>query len=122
FRAVDALPPDTGLTIRVGPGTPSAEGPTTTDAAETFTARTFGELEIVDTDCDWGEGCTPGTSFSIQFSNALDPAEFSADLVTIEPAIAQLGIDVAGSFVQISGATEGRTTYAVTFDGALQDV
>ena len=122
FRAVAELPPDTALTIRVGPGTPSAEGPNGTDAAETFTARTFGELEIVRTTCDWGEGCSPGTPFAIEFSNALEPTEFSADLVAIEPAISQLGINVHGSMVEITGATEGRTTYAVTFAGGLQDV
>jgi alpha-2-macroglobulin len=122
FRPVASLPPDTDLTVRVGPGTPSAEGPTTTDTAVTFDRRTFGQLEIVRTDCDWGDGCTPGTPFSIQFSNALDPTAFSADLVTIEPAIARLGINVFGSSVEITGATEGRTTYEVTFDGSLRDV
>lgn len=122
FRASDPLPPDTDLGIRIGPGTPSAEGPNTTPSAATFTARTFGELEIVRTTCDWGDGCTPGTPFSIEFSNALAPTEFSADLVTIEPEIEQLGINVYGSVVEISGVTEGRTTYEVTFDGALQDV
>ena len=122
FRPSDALPPDTDLTIRIGPGTPSAEGPKTTETAETFTGRTFGELEIVRTTCDWGDGCTPGTPFSIEFSNALDPAEFSADLITIDPAIEQLGINVYGSNVEITGVTEGGTTYEVTFDGRLQDV
>jgi alpha-2-macroglobulin len=122
FRANEPLPPDTDLSISIGPGTPSAEGPKATDTAETFTGRTFGQLEIVRTTCDWGDGCTPGTPFSIEFSNPLEPTEFSADLVTIEPAIAQLGINVYGSVVEITGATEGRTTYEVTFGGALQDV
>ena len=122
FRASDALPPDTSLTIRIGPDTPSAEGPNTSSTAETFTARTFGELEIVRTTCDWGDGCAPGTPFTIEFSNPLEPTEFSAELVDVEPAIAQLGINVYGSVVEITGATEGRTTYAVTFDGRLQDV
>ncbi|MFP5487330.1 MAG: alpha-2-macroglobulin family protein, partial [Acidimicrobiia bacterium] len=67
-------------------------------------------------------GCTPGTPFSIEFSNPLAPTEFSADLVTIEPAIPQLGISVSGSRVEVSGATEGRTTYELTFDGALEDI
>ncbi|HSJ92227.1 MAG TPA: alpha-2-macroglobulin family protein, partial [Ilumatobacter sp.] len=122
FRPTDALPPDTDLVIRIGPGTPSAEGPNAADTSETFTARTFGNLEIVRTTCDWGDGCTPGTPFTIEFSNALEPTEFSADLVAIEPAIEQLGINVYGSFVEITGATEGRTTYEVTFSGRLQDV
>lgn len=122
FRPVDPLPPDTDLVVTIGPGTPSAEGPNTTDTAATFTGRTFGELEVVRTACDSGEGCAPGTPFSIEFSNALDPVQFSADLVAIEPAIGQLRISVYGSSVEISGATEGRTTYAVTFDASLQDV
>lgn len=122
FRPAEPLPADTDLVVRIGPGTPSAEGPNTTAAAETFTGRTFGELDIVRTSCDWGDGCSPGTPFTIEFSNALDPVEFSADLITIEPAIEQLRISVFGSFVEIGGATAGRTTYSVTFDGSLRDV
>lgn len=122
FRAAQVLPPDTRLTVRIGPGTPSAEGPVTTDEVTTYRARTYGALEIVRTSCGYGDGCTPGTPFSIEFSNPLDPARFSADLVTVEPAIPMLGINVYGSHVEISGATEGRTAYTVTFDGALGDV
>ncbi len=122
FRPVAPLPPDTAFTIAFGPGTPSAEGPRTTTLASTYGGRTFGSLEITETSCNYGGTCEPGAPFTIQFSNALDPELFSADLISIEPEIAGLQVNVFGSTIELFGATVGRTTYEVTLDGALQDV
>lgn len=122
FTPAVELGPDTSFTIRLGPGTPSAEGPLTSTAAELFTGRTFGSLRVVDTRCDWGDGCSPGTPFVIEFNNALDPQAFEAEFVTIEPAVGDLAIDVYGSTIELRGDTAGQTTYTVTLDGALRDV
>jgi uncharacterized protein YfaS (alpha-2-macroglobulin family) len=122
FRPSAALPADTAFTVRIGPGTPSAEGPLTTETASTFTGRTFGGFDIEQTTCDWGDGCVPGTPFVVEFTNAIDPDAFSADLLTVDPAIPGLRISVSGSVIEFAGATEGRTTYEVTFDAELTDV
>lgn len=122
FTTTADLTPDASFTIRIGPGTPSAEGPLLSGSAELFTGRTFGSLRVVNTVCDQGDGCTPGTPFLIEFNNALDPRTFDAGLIDIEPAIPDLAIDVSGSSLGLSGATSARTTYTVTLDGALRDV
>jgi uncharacterized protein YfaS (alpha-2-macroglobulin family) len=122
FRATDRLPVDTALTIAIGPGTPSREGPLTTAAPATYHAHTFGALRVVDTTCSYAPNCVPGVPLTIELSNALDAESFGASLVTVEPEIPGMRIDVYGSTIQISGATEGRTTYHVTLDGALRDV
>jgi hypothetical protein len=122
FRPVTELPADTPFTVTIGPGTPSAEGPRTSGSAATYRGRTFGSLRVERIACGYGNGCEPGTPFGIEFSNALDAERFSADLVDVEPAIEQLTINVSGSVIELSGVTQGRTTYQVTLDGALTDV
>ena len=122
FRATDQLPVDTDLTISIGPGTPSLEGPLATTAPATYHAHTFAALRVVDTSCSYAPECVPGVPLTIELSNALDTEAFSGSLVTVEPEIPGMRIDVYGSTIQISGATAGRTTYHVTLDGALRDV
>lgn len=122
FRPVEPLPPDANFTVQIGPGTPSAEGPRTTNLASEYGGRTFGSLEITATRCNGGGACEPGTPFTIEFSNALDPDAFTADLISIEPEIAGLEVNVFGNVIELFGATVGRTTYAITLDGSLQDV
>ncbi len=122
FRPAGELPPDSPFTVTIGPGTPSAEGPRTNQVAATYTGRTFGSLELVRTSCDSGSGCEPRTPLVLEFSNALDPERFSADLIEIDPAIPNLTINVFGSIIELQGSTEGRTTYTVRLDAELADV
>ncbi|MEO6652584.1 MAG: alpha-2-macroglobulin family protein [Ilumatobacteraceae bacterium] len=122
FRPVEPLPPNADFAVEIGPGTPSAEGPRTTNLASTYEGRTFGSLEITATRCNGGGDCEPGTPFTIEFSNALDPDAFDADMITIEPPIPGLEVNVYGNVIELFGATVGRTTYVVTLDGTLQDV
>jgi uncharacterized protein YfaS (alpha-2-macroglobulin family) len=122
FTPTSELPPDTALTITIGPGTPSAEGPLLTPIAATYQARTFGSLRIEETECGYGGDCEPGSPFSIRFSNRLDPLAFSADQVAVDPEIPGLRINVFGNMIELNGATEGRTTYRVTLAGGLRDI
>ena len=122
FRAVDALPPDTAVSIVVGPNTPSAEGPLVTRSAETFSARTFGAFDVSEADCGFGGTCQPGDGFSIRFNNAIDPESYDADTITVSPNVPGLRIDVSGRGVQLRGATVGRTNYVVELSGELRDV
>src|SRR4029078_9372227 len=88
FRPISRLRNGTRLTISIGPGTPSAEGSRTTTTASTHTATTYSALQVTDTDCGYGEGCRPGSGFSITFNNSLDPKAFDQRRVKIQPAIA----------------------------------
>ncbi|MCB0967083.1 MAG: hypothetical protein KDB37_09635, partial [Ilumatobacter sp.] len=122
FRAVDDLPVDTPIDITVGPGVPSAEGPRVGTDAVTYSGATFGALEVRRSWCGYDERCQPGAPFVIEFSNQLDPDEFDAEQVSVEPSIPGLRIDVYGSTIQLQGVTDGQTTYTVTLAGELTDV
>jgi uncharacterized protein YfaS (alpha-2-macroglobulin family) len=122
FTPSATLPVDTDLTIDIGPNTPSLEGPLTSESVSTYQARTFGALKVIDHGCSGDPGCTPQSPFGIEFNNELDPELFDATQVTIAPAVPGLHIDLYGNFLQLYGATSGRTTYTVTLAADLQDV
>ena len=120
FRPVSPLRNGTRLTISIGPGTPSAEGPRTTTAASNHTATTYSALAATDTNCGYGEGCRPSSSFSIRFNNSLDPKAFDQDHVKIEPAIAA-SIGVEGNTLTVNAATKSNTRYVVRLPASLRD-
>lgn len=121
FRPVDPLPADTPLTVTIGEGTPSAEGPRTTTADQSYDGRTFPPLSIVRTDCGHGNGCRPGQPLVISFSNPLDTADFDPASVTIDPALPGASVGVSDAELVIDGATEADTTYRVTVPADLLD-
>ena len=127
FRVVAAngdglpLPTDTSVDVSVGPGTPSAEGPRTTAAAQRFFFRTFGPLRLTAHRCGWQERCTPFDPWQIEFSNPLDAAAFEPSQVRLKPEVAGMKTAVYGNTLQITGVKRGRTTYQVTVAASLRD-
>jgi uncharacterized protein YfaS (alpha-2-macroglobulin family) len=122
FRAVEPFNPETRISITVGPQTPSLEGPLTTTEAQTFEFSTYAPLRIEDYGCAWyDDRCPPLTPFSIAFNNPLDLESFSEDMLSVSPEIPGVSADVYGNTIQISGATQGQTTYTVTLSGKIQD-
>ncbi|HEV3470399.1 MAG TPA: alpha-2-macroglobulin family protein [Pyrinomonadaceae bacterium] len=123
FRAegVDPLPADSPVTVSVGPGTPSAEGPRTTREAQSFSFRTYGPLRVTGHECGWQQRCTPFDAWRITFSNPLDAAAFDKSRVRIEPDVPGATIAVYGQEMHIGGVKRGRTTYRVTIDASLRD-
>ncbi len=122
FKAVSPLPTDAKVTIVVPPGFPSAEGPRLTTEAQTFAFRTYGALKVRSAGCGWGRDCKPGMPFLVALTNPLDPDRLDPGLVTVEPALPGLSVDVFGSSLRISGRTTGRTTYTVRLAAGLADV
>ncbi len=120
FRPVDPLPVDAAITITIGPGTPSLEGPLTSTSPEVVRGRTYGAFDIARSDCG-GSVCAPGFPFIIEMTNDIDAAAFSPDQITVTPAVPGLRIDVFGTTMQLTGATNGRTDYTVTIAGELVD-
>lgn len=123
FRPVEALAKDASLEVNVGPGTPSAEGPRTATQAASFSARTYGPLKVVRKSCTYGDGCPPGSGFSVEFSNSLD-AKAAANIaarVAVVPTLAVQKVTIGG-VLTVEGATQPRTTYDVTLPAALTDV
>ncbi|WP_370325103.1 alpha-2-macroglobulin family protein [Euzebya sp.] len=121
FRPTDPLPADTPVTITFDEGTPSAEGPRTTTADQTFRGRTFPPLTITGTECGFGGTCRPGEPLIITFSNPLDAGAFDPAGVTADPAIPGMTASVRDAQLVVQGGTEADTTYAVTVPAGLRD-
>lgn len=117
----EALPSDSGISVTVGPGTPSAEGPRTTTAAQDFSFRTYGALRVTNHQCGWNKTCTPFDNWRITFSNPIDLEAFDQSQVKIEPDVPDAKVSVYGSEMYINGAKRGRTTYKVTLAPSIRD-
>jgi hypothetical protein len=131
FRAVtneglteNALPSASAITVTIEKGTPSAEGPLTTTAAQTFNFQTYSQLKFTGGYCGWHENknCSPLEGWVMEFNNQLDAANFTKEMVRIEPAVEGLNIFPSGSQIYIQGYKKGRTTYKITVDGSLKDI
>jgi uncharacterized protein YfaS (alpha-2-macroglobulin family) len=117
----EALPGDTPVTVTVGPGTPSAEGPRTTTAPQSFSFRTYGPFRVTSHACGWNNKCSPSDQWIFQFNNPIDVEAFDASRVKVEPEVPGLSVNAYGTTVYINGSKRGRTTYRVTLDPALRD-
>ncbi len=125
FRATQPLPASTTISVTIGPGTPSAEGPLLTNAAQSFSFPTYSPLVIEDHGCSWYDNiCRPLTPFSIRFNNPINPDIFpdAAQMLRIDPAIPGLSVNVYGNSLEINGETRGQTTYKVIVSKDVQDV
>jgi uncharacterized protein YfaS (alpha-2-macroglobulin family) len=124
FKTSEALPPETRVTVTIGPGTPSAEGPLLTSEAQTYSFSTYAPLRVEEHGCSWygNNDCPPFTPFYIRFNNPLDLAAFDEDLLAVDPEIPGATANAYGDFINIQGETRGRTTYTVTVSGKLKDV
>lgn len=127
FRAVNsdgstanALPGATTVTVSIEKGTPSAEGPLTTNAAQSFNFQTFSPLKFQKAVCGWesNKNCSPYEQWYLEFNNQIDAANFSKESIKIEPAVENANIYPSGNLVYIQGYKKGRTTYKITVDPA----
>ncbi|MDW8099075.1 MAG: alpha-2-macroglobulin family protein [Anaerolineae bacterium] len=121
FRATELFPADTEVTVTIGPGTPSMEGPLRTEEAQSFSFRTYGPLRVAEHRCAWGDECPPFSLWYIRFTNPLDEAKFDTSMVQVEPAVPGLRIQAIGDMLTFQGRTRGRTTYQVTLSAAITD-
>ncbi|HLL21170.1 MAG TPA: Ig-like domain-containing protein, partial [Kofleriaceae bacterium] len=122
FRATQPFPPDATVTIEVPAGTPSAEGPNPTTAAQSQSFRTYPPLRIDRAECGHqNKHCAPLQPFTISLNNPLDEDKFEDAMVTVSPDVPGLRVERSGGFIGISGATKARTTYKVTVSSKLPD-
>jgi len=121
FKTTEPLPYDADVTVTVGPGTPSSEGPLKTDKAQSFNFRTYGPLRVMESRCGYDKECRPLQPWSITFSNPLDTAAFDPSLVKIQPEVPGVKIQAIGNTIQITGRTAGRTNYKVTLSKEIRD-
>ena len=131
FRAVtnenlteNALPAASLITVTVEKGTPSAEGPLTTTKAQNFNFNTYGAMKYVKGYCEYenSKTCSPFSAWYMQFTNQIDAANFTKEMVKVEPPIEGLNIYPSGNYVYFTGNKKGRTTYKATVDASLKDI
>ncbi len=131
FRAVnsdgltnDALPPASSIMVSIDKGTPSAEGPLTTIAAQTFSFQTYSPMKFQGGWCSYRENknCTPFEPWYMEFNNSIEASKFTKEMIKIEPAVEGLNIYPSGNYIYIQGYKKGRTTYKVTVDGSISDI
>jgi hypothetical protein len=129
FRAVDqagttkfALPLDTTITVSVGSGTPSLEGPLRTEKAQEFAFRTYGPLKLIKSQCGYTNNCTPNDMFRLLFNNQLRSQGLDASKIRIEPSTPGTEANVYSTWIGIGGVKQPDTTYRVTIDKSLSDV
>jgi uncharacterized protein YfaS (alpha-2-macroglobulin family) len=124
FAPASPLPADAAIEVTIGPGTPSAEGPLTTQSEQRFGFRTYAPLRIERSDCSWStnDQCRPLTPIYITFNNPIDVDAYQESMLAVEPAIPGATVNIVGNTITIGGATVGRTTYQLTVAGTIQDI
>ena len=118
FRAARPLPTNAEINVRVGPGTPSAEGPRVSDDAGEWSFRTYGPFRFDDGEC---YDCRPGSVWWLRFTNDIDPRSFRRENVTITPALPEAEMAVSGSAVYIRGRAAPNARYRVRVAPGLRD-
>ncbi|HKP10703.1 MAG TPA: Ig-like domain-containing protein, partial [Blastocatellia bacterium] len=129
FRVVDSrnsksssqLPAAAEVSITIGPGTPSAEGPLRTVAPQEFSFNTYGPLRVVRHECGYNFSCSPFDQWTVQFTNPLDAQSFETSMVKVEPEIAGMKTAIYGNTLAITGVKKGRTTYRVQLAAGIRD-
>lgn len=135
LRPVEALPLAAEVKVDVGPGLPSAEGPRTTETADSRQFMVHGPLEVTELQCggqrevpfdllrskDRASDCEPLAGWIINFSNDLDEAAFDPATVTIEPELVGARIEASDNEIFVTGNSKGRTSYQVRLPAGLKD-
>lgn len=129
FRAIDAngdtkfaLPVNSYMRVTIGPGTPSAEGPRTTDAKQEFYFSTFGPLHVTRSECGYSHRCAPQEPWQIEFNNVINATAFQESQVSIQPATEGMETVVQGKILTINGFKKPDTTFKLTLDKSITDV
>ena len=121
FRSERELPADAAVTVTVGAGTASAEGPRRTAAAQEWGFRTYGPFRVRRHECGWGGRCTPFDPWRVELTNPIDPKTLRKELVHVEPDLPGLKVEAWGDTLALRGVPRGRTTYRVSLSSGITD-
>jgi hypothetical protein len=120
--AQQPLPGGTTISVAVGAGLKSAEGPRPTTEPQSFGFQTYGPLHFARLQCGYAAGdCRPGMPWQLFFSNTLDLSAFEKGQIKVEPELPGFDAHVYGGQIAITGAAKGRTLYRITFDPGIRD-
>ena len=121
FRAERELPADAAVTVTVGVGTASAEGPRRTAAVQDWGFRTYGPFRVRRHECGWGGRCTPFDPWRVELTNPVDAKTLRKELVRVEPDLPGLKVEAWGDTLAVRGVPRGRTTYRVSLSSEIAD-
>ncbi|MBO0857103.1 MAG: Ig-like domain-containing protein [Chloracidobacterium sp.] len=110
------------FTLAVESGAPSVEGPRVTSKSQSFSFSTYGPLLVNDFRCGYDNSCPPGTPWTIDFNNSLDPKAFDKAQIHVTPELPGMRVNHYGQWINIEGESKGRTVYTVTLDPSIRDV
>ncbi len=109
-------------TYTVESGAPSNEGPRVTTTGQSFQFSTYGPLLVKSHRCGYNNDCSPGMPWTIEFNNQLDLKAFDKAQIRIQPELPGMKVSNFGNFINIEGASKGRTVYTVTLSASIRDV
>ncbi len=111
------LPAGCSFTLEVGRGTPSLEGPKSTQDVQSFSFSTYDPLKIV-----WKtDDTSPGQPWTVSFNNNLDEEKFRPEWVSIEPPLEQPQIRCSSGQLSIFGCNQGNRHYQVRLSPDVVD-
>jgi hypothetical protein len=119
--APSAISARRGVSVTVGAGTASAEGPRRTAAAQEWQFRTYGPFRVRRHECGGGGRCTPFDPWRVELTNPVDAKRLRKELVRVEPDLPGLKVEAWGDTLAIRGTPRGRTTYRVTLSSDIAD-
>ncbi len=117
----DKLPQSTVIQVVVQSGAGSAEGPRKTTAEQVKSFTTYGPFRFVSKQCGWQEGCRPGMSWILEFTNPLDSKQDPQELVQVTPSVADSSLVTSYANLVMNGRTQGGTTYKMKVLKGLRD-
>src|SRR5262245_21378881 len=125
FRAEEILPADSGVTVTIAPGAPSAEWPRVTTDEQWVSFTTYGPLRVIDHGCSyvWGRvNCLPWFNWNVKFNNSL-ASDFDPTKVRVEPELAgvKVGSYYDGQLI-IEGHARPRTAYRVILSATIKEI
>ena len=123
--------------VQVDAGLRSEEGPRTSDEQQDYAFDVYDLLKATTLHCDspdrgqhdgrisGGRGrlsdCDPFSEWAIEFNNQLDGDSLTEGLLTVEPEVPGLRVEVHSSALGLRGVFKGRTRYTVRLAPGLMD-
>lgn len=115
------LPVGASVALVLKKGATSAEGPLPTEQPQQETFTVHGPFQLEHARCGWSGSCPPLMPWTVELSNAVDADAFDPRMVTVEPPLAGLKIDVGGRYLSVRGESKGRTRYTISLSPELRD-
>ena len=130
FTFKNDLSKATEYKVQLPAGCPSAEGPLTTTNEWSTTFETYKPLVITgwqpNSNDEYSKSVYPGDTWSVSFNNDLDRSSVTKSLFIIEPAVADLGIEISEyntQYVVIHNSSKQDTVYTLTLKAdAIKDI